>query len=53
MIERLIWSNGSGADYFFLVLWVGFLLARIRIFRLGLASVPPDPNSERLNPGLD
>jgi hypothetical protein len=53
--ERLIWAaNADRVDYFFLVLWVVLLFAAIKIFRVGLASVPPDPTNQRLNqPGLD
>ena len=54
-VERLIWAtNTSRVDYIFLVLWVVLLFVGIKIFRLGLASVPPDPKDQRLNPrGLD
>jgi hypothetical protein len=53
--ERLIWAtNTSRVDYFFLVLWAVLLFAAIKIFRVGLSSVPPDPKDQRLNqPGLD
>jgi hypothetical protein len=53
-IERLIWSNAHPVDYVFLVWWVGLLFVAIKTFRLGLASVPPDPNDQRSNQrGLD
>jgi hypothetical protein len=53
--ERLIWAaNADRVDYFFLVLWVVLLLAAVKIFRVGLASVPPDPTNRRLSqPGRD
>jgi hypothetical protein len=53
--ERLIWAaNADRFDYFFLVLWVVLLFAAIKTFRVGLASLPPDPTNQRLNqPGLD
>jgi hypothetical protein len=42
--ERLIWATRtSWVDYIFLALWGLLLLTGIKIFRLGLASVPPDP----------
>jgi hypothetical protein len=54
-IERLIWSRDVWpVDYVFLVWWVGLLFVGIKTFRLGLASVPPDPNDQGLNQrGLD
>ncbi len=52
MVERLIWAkNTSRVDYVFLVLWIGLLFAAIKIFRLGLASVPPDRNQRLNKPG--
>jgi hypothetical protein len=49
-IERLIWSTDVGpVDYVFLVFWIGLLFVGIKTFRLGLASVPPDPGDEGLN----
>jgi hypothetical protein len=52
MVERLIWANNtSRIDFIFLVLWIGLLLAAIKIFRLGLASVPPDRNQRLNKPG--
>lgn len=48
-IERLILSNASPVDYVFLVWWVGVLFVAIKTFRLGLASVPPDPNERALD----
>jgi hypothetical protein len=54
-IERLIWSTGVGpVDYVFLVFWIGLLFVGIKTFRVGLASVPPDPGDQGLNQrGLD
>ena len=54
--ERLIWATNTlpRVDYFFLVLWVVLVFAAIKMFRVGLASVPPDPKDQRLNQrGLD
>ena len=50
--ERLIWANNtSSVDYFFLVLSIGLLFVAIKIFWLGLASVPPDRNQPLNKPG--
>ena len=49
-IERLIWSPDVGpVDYVFLVFWIGLLFVGIKTFRVGLASVPPDPGDQGLN----
>jgi hypothetical protein len=42
-------SDAGAVDYVFLVLWVVLLFAGIKMFRVGLASVPPDPKNMRLN----
>ena len=52
-LERLIWNHAPPVDYVFLALWAVLLFAAIKIFRLGLASVPPDPNQRLNQPGLD
>ena len=52
-VERLIWTNAPPMDYVFLVLWVGLLFVAIKTFRVGLASVPPDPNQRLSQHGLD
>jgi hypothetical protein len=48
-VERLIWSKVWPVDYVFLALWVGLLFVAIKMFRVGLAAVPPDPNDQGLN----
>ena len=49
-IERLIWSTDVWpVDYVFLVVWVGLLFVGVKTFRVGLASVPPDPGDQGLN----
>lgn len=49
-LEGLIWAdNTTRVDYIFLVFWVGLLFAAIKQFRVGLTSLPPDPNNQRLN----
>ena len=48
-VERLIWSKVWPVDYVFLALWVGLLFVAIKTFRVGLASVPPDPDNQGLN----
>ena len=53
-IERVIWTDAPRVDYFFLVLWVGLFFGAIKMFRVGLASMPPDPKHQPLNRrGLD
>jgi hypothetical protein len=49
MVERLIWTNAPPVDYAFLVIWVVLFFAAIKMFRVGLAAVPPDPKNLRLN----
>ena len=44
-IEQLIGTDAPRViDYLFLLLWVGLFFGAIKMFRLGLASVPPDPS---------
>lgn len=51
-LEKLIWDHARPVDYVFLVLWPVILLGAIKVFRLGLASVPPDPDRRVNQPGL-
>jgi MFS-type transporter involved in bile tolerance (Atg22 family) len=51
--ERIIWGPTHAADYVFLVLWVGMFFGAIKSFRLGLATVPPDPKHTRSNRLVD
>jgi len=51
-VERLILSKVWPVDYVFLALWVGLLFVAIKTFRVGLASVPPDPNQGLNQRGL-
>jgi hypothetical protein len=53
-IESVIWTEAQGIDYSFLLLWVGLFFGAIKMFRMGLASMPPDPKHQPLNHrGLD
>ena len=48
-VERIIWTDTASLDYAFVVLWVVVAFVAIKIFRQGLASVPPDPKNQHLN----
>ena len=48
-VERIIWIHVTWVDYVFLVIWVALFFAGLKTFRVGLASVPPDPGDPRLN----
>lgn len=48
-VERIIWSHVTWVDCVFLVLWVALFFVGLKTFRMGLASVPPDPGDRGLN----
>jgi len=52
-VEGLIWGHAPRLDYIFLVLWVGMFFGAIKAFRLGLATVPPDPKDPRSTHHVD
>jgi hypothetical protein len=48
-VERIVWLHVTWVDYVFLVLWVALFFVALKAFRVGLASVPPDPGTLVLN----
>jgi hypothetical protein len=48
-LNRVMLKHGPPLDYLFLALYVALLFVAVRMFQLGLASVPADPGEQLLN----
>jgi hypothetical protein len=49
LVERVIWTNARPLDYVFLVICAVLFFGAIKMFRVALVAVPPDPKNLRLN----